>query len=252
MIAKLTKLNHKRKLWESYIDQGWSGIHTGLEEIGMGELVYLPDKNIYGSALNLENDQIGAIIFGEESKVSQGDTVVRTDRLVSVPCGAKLLGRVVNSLGIFIDGKDKTPDELKETPMEPSDIMDENTLYEQITNAQVGIYMEMPNSIKDIDYGINKDEEYPTRGTFAEAQAAMAKSQGIGESEDVAESEGDALIHMNIERKAPGVITRLSVSEPLLTGYKIVDGLLPIGRGQRELIIGDRQTGKTTIGMMPY
>jgi F0F1-type ATP synthase alpha subunit len=173
----------------------------------MGELVYFPDKNIYGSALNLENDQIGCIVFAEESKVSQGDTVIRTDRLVSVPCGVKLLGRVVNSLGLFIDGRDKTPEELEETLPTVEDL---------VKNDGVALNQNLMQGIRVS----NMDEEYPLEKLLLD---------NIDEeySTDV-KSECDALIHMNIERKAPGVITRLSVSEPLLTGYKIVDGLLPM------------------------
>jgi proton translocating ATP synthase F1 alpha subunit len=140
---------------------------SGLENLQVGELVEFVESGIFGMALNLEVDQVGCIVFGNESSICQGDTVQPTNRLVTVPVGEHLLGRVVNGLGQFIDGKDEVEDTLRS----------------------------------------------------------------------------------NVERKAPGVITRLSVSEPLLTGYKIVDSLLPIGRGQRELIIGDRQTGKTTMAL---
>ena len=142
---------------------------TGLPNIRVGELVQFlnKSKNIFGMALNLEADQVGVIVFGDDQEITQDDCVLALGRLVDVGVGEELLGRVVDALGTLIDG------------------------------------------------GI--DLKLETR--------------------------------LNIERKAPGVITRESVSEPLLTGYKIVDSLLPIGRGQRELIVGDRQTGKTTIAV---
>jgi len=142
---------------------------TGLPNIRVGEMVQFlnKSKNIFGMALNLESDQVGIIVFGDDQEITQDDCVLALGRLVDVGVGYELLGRVVDALGTLIDG--------------------------------------------GIDLKLEK--------------------------------------RLNIERKAPGVITRESVSEPLLTGYKIVDSLLPIGRGQRELIVGDRQTGKTTIAI---
>jgi F-type H+-transporting ATPase subunit alpha len=142
---------------------------TGLPNIRVGELVQFlnKSKNTFGMALNLETDQVGVIVFGDDQEITQDDCVQALGRLVDVGVGEELLGRVVDALGILIDG---------------------------------GVELKLET-------------------------------------------------RLNIERKAPGVITRESVSEPLLTGYKIVDSLLPIGRGQRELIVGDRQTGKTTIAV---
>ena len=138
----------------------------GLTKVMMSELVEFPN-NVIGMVLNLEEDNVGVVLFGDDSLVKEGDTVRRTNRVASVPIGKELLGRVVNPLGIPID--DKGP--------------------------------------------INTQLTYP------------------------------------IERKAPGVIARQPVKEPLQTGIKAIDSLIPIGRGQRELIIGDRQTGKTTIAI---
>jgi F-type H+-transporting ATPase subunit alpha len=138
----------------------------GLTKVMASELVEFPN-NVMGMVLNLEEDNVGVMLFGDDSLVSEGDTVRRTKRIASVPIGKELLGRVVNALGQPID--DKGP--------------------------------------------INTDKYYP------------------------------------IERKAPGVIARQPVKEPLQTGLKVIDALIPIGRGQRELIIGDRQTGKTAIAM---
>jgi len=141
---------------------------TGLPDVRVGEMVEFVGKNIFGMALNLEKDRVGCIVFGDDQEIKQDDQVVALNRLVDVAVGEELLGRVVDGLGILIDGRG--------------------------------------------DVSPNLDRK-------------------------------------NVERKAPGVITRKTVTEPMLTGYKIVDSMLPIGRGQRELIVGDRQTGKTTIAI---
>lgn len=138
----------------------------GLNKVMASELVEFPN-GVMGMVLNLEEDNVGVMLFGDDSKVKEGDIVKRTGRIASVPVGKELLGRVVNPLGMPIDGKGE----------------------------------------------INTKQFLP------------------------------------IERKAPGVITRQPVKEPLQTGIKAIDALIPIGRGQRELIIGDRQTGKTTIAL---
>ena len=138
----------------------------GLEGALAGELLEFPNE-LYGVVLNLEEDNVGVALFGEDRHVREGDTVKRTGRIASVPVGKAVLGRVVNALGQPIDGKG---------PIESTE----------------------------------------TR---------------------------------RIEVKAPGIVVRQSVKEPLQTGIKAIDSMIPIGRGQRELIIGDRQTGKTAIAI---
>ncbi len=138
----------------------------GLSKVMASELVEFPN-GVMGMVLNLEEDNVGVMLFGDDRHVKEGDTVKRTKRIASVPVGENLLGRVVNPLGLPIDGKG---------PIEEAAI-------------------------------------YP------------------------------------IERKAEGVIQRQPVKEPLQTGIKCIDALIPIGRGQRELIIGDRQTGKTAVAL---
>lgn len=138
----------------------------GLSSAMSGELLEFP-HGVMGMVLNLEEDNVGAVILGDFSLIKEGDEVKATGRVVSVPAGEAMLGRVVNALGEPIDGK-----------------------------------------------GEIKPEKY-----------------------------------MEIERKASGIISRKPVSEPLQTGIKSIDGMVPIGRGQRELIIGDRQTGKTAIAI---
>jgi len=139
---------------------------SGLENVMSSELVELPN-NVFGMALNLEEDNVGLVLFGETRLVKEGDLAKRTGRVVEVPVGPAMLGRVVNPLGQPIDGKGP---------------------------------IDTPHSLP-------------------------------------------------IERKALGVMARQPVTEPLQTGIKAVDSMIPIGRGQRELIIGDRQTGKTAVAI---
>ncbi|MCA7117962.1 MAG: F0F1 ATP synthase subunit alpha [Acidibrevibacterium sp.] len=137
----------------------------GLQNVMAGELVEFPSAGIKGMALNLETDNVGVVIFGDDREIREGDTVTRTKDIVDVPVGKALLGRVVDGLGNPIDGKG---------PIEGAE-------------------------------------------------------------------------RRRVEVKAPGIIARKSVHEPMQTGLKPIDALIPIGRGQRELIIGDRQTGKTAV-----
>ncbi|MCR4815274.1 MAG: F0F1 ATP synthase subunit alpha [Lachnospiraceae bacterium] len=147
------------------VADGIARIH-GLEKAMQGELLEFPG-DVYGMVMNLEEDNVGAVLLGNQRNISEGDTVKTTGRVVEVPVGDEMLGRVVNALGQPIDGK----------------------------------------------------------GPIATNR------------------------HRQIERVAAGVITRKSVDTPLQTGIKAIDSMVPIGRGQRELIIGDRQTGKTAIAI---
>jgi len=137
----------------------------GLDQVQAGEMVEFPG-GIRGMALNLESDNVGVVIFGDDRDIKEGDTVKRTGAIVDVPVGRGLLGRVVDALGNPIDGKGPLTGDLK---------------------------------------------------------------------------------RQRVEVKAPGIIPRKSVHEPMQTGLKAIDSLVPVGRGQRELIIGDRQTGKTAV-----
>ena len=139
----------------------------GLDNVQAGEMVEFNDGS-KGMALNLESDNVGVVIFGDDRLIKEGDTVKRTNSIVDVPVGKELLGRVVDGLGNPIDGKGN-----------------------------------LPNKIS----------------------------------------------RKRVEVKAPGIIPRQSVNEPMQTGLKAIDSLIPIGRGQRELIIGDRQTGKTAVAI---
>ena len=139
---------------------------SGLENVMSSELVELPN-GVFGMALNLEEDNVGLVLFGESSLVKEGDLAKRTERIVEIPVGEAMLGRIVNPLGQPVDGKGE----------------------------------------------IKTDQSLP------------------------------------VERKALGVLQRQPVKEPLQTGLKSIDSMTPIGRGQRELIIGDRQTGKTAIAI---
>ena len=147
------------------VGDGIARIH-GVERAMAGEMLEFPN-GLYGIALNLEEESVGAVLLGRSTEIKEGDTVKRTGRIISVPVGDEMLGRVVNSLGQPIDGK----------------------------------------------------------GPIAAKQFSP------------------------IERLAPGVTDRSPVKEPLQTGLKAIDSMVPIGRGQRELIIGDRQTGKTAVAI---
>jgi F-type H+-transporting ATPase subunit alpha len=147
------------------VGDGIARIH-GVERAMAGEMLEFPN-GLFGIALNLEEESVGAVLLGRSTKIKEGDTVKRTGRIISVPVGDAMLGRVVDSLGQPIDGK----------------------------------------------------------GPIATNQ------------------------FLPIERLAPGVVDRQPVKEPMQTGLKAIDGMVPIGRGQRELIIGDRQTGKTAVAV---
>ncbi|MBK1780739.1 F0F1 ATP synthase subunit alpha [Advenella sp. WQ 585] len=147
------------------VTDGITRVH-GLSDVMQGEMLEFPN-NVFGLALNLERDSVGAVILGDYTGVSEGDPVKTTGRILEVPVGPELRGRVVNTLGQPIDGKG-------------------------------------PINAKETDI---------------------------------------------IEKVAPGVIARQSVSQPLQTGVKAIDSMVPVGRGQRELIIGDRQTGKTAVAI---
>ncbi|MDH4021896.1 MAG: F0F1 ATP synthase subunit alpha, partial [Gammaproteobacteria bacterium] len=147
------------------VTDGICRVH-GLADAQYGEMLEFP-RNTFGLALNLEKDSVGAVVLGDYKHISEGDTVKTTGRILEVPVGEGLLGRVVNALGEAIDGKGP----------------------------------------------INAAGTSP------------------------------------IEKVAPGVITRQSVSQPVQTGLKAIDAMVPVGRGQRELIIGDRQTGKTAVAV---
>ncbi len=147
------------------VGDGIARIH-GLDKAMAGELLEFPG-NIMGMVLNLEEDNVGAAILGEAHHIKEGDTVKRTERIVQVPVGEALIGRVVDGIGIPIDGQ---------------------------------------GEIKSDDF-------------------------------------------RQVEIKAPGIVARKSVHEPMQTGLKAIDAMVPIGRGQRELIIGDRQTGKTAVAV---
>jgi F-type H+-transporting ATPase subunit alpha len=147
------------------VGDGIARIH-GLEKVMYGELIDFP-HDVVGIAMNLEEDNVGAVLLGEISRIKSGDQVKRTRRIMSVPVGEELVGRVINAIGEPLDGK----------------------------------------------------------GPIAAKEFAP------------------------VERIAPGVIDRQPVNEPLQTGLKAIDSMIPIGRGQRELIIGDRQTGKTAVAL---
>src|SRR6202051_3092473 len=150
------------------IGDGIARVH-GVDNAMSGEMLEFP-HGVFGIALNLEEESVGAVLLGEYKEIKEGDVVKRTGRIISVPVGEELLGRVVNALGQPIDGK----------------------------------------------------------GPIATKKFSP------------------------IDRLPPAVVDRQSVKEPMQTGLKAIDAMVPIGRGQRELIIGDRQTGKTAMGIATF
>jgi F-type H+-transporting ATPase subunit alpha len=166
---ELAGYEHKADIYDAgtvvQVGDGIARVY-GLEKVMAGELVEFPN-DVMGMVLNLEEDNVGVILFGEVSLIKEGDLVRRTNRIVEIPTGDEMLGRVVSPLGEPLDGKGKI----------------------------------------------------------------------------------DAKQFVPVERKALGVIQRQPVKEPLATGIKAIDSMIPIGRGQRELIIGDRQTGKTAVAV---
>lgn len=154
---------------QGYVTKVGDGICqvVGLVEVAAGELVFFDKTQTYGMALNLNEKNVGIIIFGQDRDIEEGDSVNRCERIISIPVGNNLLNRVVDSLGNPIDGGP----------------------------------------------------------AFQNSEIAL------------------------VECKAPGIMPRNSVNEPMQTGLKAIDSMVPIGRGQRELIIGDRQTGKTAIAI---
>jgi F-type H+-transporting ATPase subunit alpha len=169
--AQITGFNSQAQLEEEgtvlEVGDGIARVY-GLSNVLAGELVEFTETGIQAIALNLEEDNVGLVLMGASSQIKEGDKVKRTGRVASINVGEGVLGRVINTLGMPIDGK---------------------------------------GPIKGVTY------------------------------------------EMPLERKAPGVIYRQPVAEPLQTGIKAIDAMIPIGRGQRELIIGDRQTGKTAIAV---
>src|SRR5207248_7710259 len=147
------------------LGDGIARIH-GLDKVMAGELLQFP-HDLAGIAMNLDEDQVGSVLLGDYTQIKEGDEVRRTGRIMSVPVGEAMIGRVVNALGQPIDGKGP----VHTTQFNP------------------------------------------------------------------------------VERIAPGVVARQPVKEPMQTGIKAIDAMIPIGRGERELIIGDRQTGKTAIAL---
>ena len=228
----------------------------GLDNVQAGEMVMF-DDGTRGMALNLEDDNVGVVLFGSDANIKEGDTVKRTNSIVDVPVGKELLGRVVDALGNPIDGKgniesqNRSRIEVKAPGIIPRKSMvmfddgtrgmalnleDDNVgvvLFGSDANIKEGDTVKRTNSIVDVPVGKE------LLGRVVDALGNPIDGKGNIESQN----------RSRIEVKAPGIIPRKSVSEPMQTGLKAIDSLIPIGRGQRELIIGDRQTGKTAIAI---
>ena len=202
------------------VTDGICRVH-GLHDVMQGEMLEFPG-NTYGLALNLERDSVGAVILGNYEHISEGDTVKTTGRILSVPVGPALIGRVVNALGQPIDGKGPIATE-------------EFDVVEKVAPGVIdrqSVSQPVQTGLKSVD------------AMIPIGRVVNALGQPIDGKGPIATDEFDV-----VEKVAPGVIDRQSVSQPVQTGLKSVDAMIPIGRGQRELIIGDRQTGKTAIAI---
>jgi F-type H+-transporting ATPase subunit alpha len=219
----------------------------GLNKIMLGEVVYIAysyvtidgktiKDEMVGQALNLNNDgTTGVVLFGDDNLILTGNMVFGTGQLLSVAVGASTLGLVVNALGnTQLSGQNKSS--VCVTP----GVYDASRISEKLKNLLVDevFFTNLKNSGLDFNK-YNFNSEY-----WSDLLAYFLRTQWVSEMSNVP-YRSFALV----EKKAPGIIERRSVNKPLYTGIKAIDGLIPVGRGQRELIIGDRQTGKTTIAL---
>ncbi|HEW1109216.1 TPA: F0F1 ATP synthase subunit alpha [Streptococcus pneumoniae] len=204
----------------TYIGDGIARAH-GLENVMSGELLNF-ENGSYGMAQNLESTDVGIIILGDFTDIREGDTIRRTGKIMEVPVGESLIGRVVDPLGRPVDGLGEIHTD-KTRPVE----------------APAPGVMQRKSVSEPLQTGLKAIDALVPIGRVVDPLGRPV--DGLGE------------IHTDktrpVEAPAPGVMQRKSVSEPLQTGLKAIDALVPIGRGQRELIIGDRQTGKTTIAI---
>jgi len=219
----------------------------GLHDVMLGEVVYvlysyttadnqLAVGEIVGQALNLNNDgTTGVVLFGDETLILAGNMVFGSSRLLSVFIGASTLGLIVNALGtVELAGINKTS--LCVAPGRYDDVR----IGEKLTAALTSEHFLMHLNATGLDWtNVNLDAEFWGRTLSAYLTLQWAEEMG----------EVPFRTFSDVEVKAPGIIQRRSVNRALYTGIKAIDGLIPIGRGQRELIIGDRQTGKTTIAI---
>ena len=219
----------------------------GLNDVMLGEVVYVlysyinSEKNvavgeIIGQALNLNNDgTTGVVLFGDETLVLAGNMVFGSGRLLSVSVGASTLGLVVNSLGeVELSGTNKT-----------SICLAPGRYDEARITAKLNLALNNEAILAQVkEAGLDTNDMKLDTVAWGQSLATFLKYQWAEEMSTV-----PYRVLADVEKKAPGIIQRRSVNRALYTGIKAIDGLIPIGRGQRELIIGDRQTGKTTIAI---
>ena len=219
----------------------------GLNDVMLGEVVYVlysyinSEKNvavgeIVGQALNLNNDgTTGVVLFGDETLVLAGNMVFGSGRLLAVSVGASTLGLVVNSLGeVELSGTNKT-----------SICLAPGRYDEARITAKLNLALNNEAILAQVkEAGLDTNDMKLDTVAWGQSLATFLKYQWAEEMSTV-----PYRVLADVEKKAPGIIQRRSVNRALYTGIKAIDGLIPIGRGQRELIIGDRQTGKTTIAI---
>ena len=219
----------------------------GLNDVMLGEVVYVlysyinSEKNvavgeIIGQALNLNNDgTTGVVLFGDETLVLAGNMVFGSGRLLAVSVGASTLGLVVNSLGeVELSGTNKT-----------SICLAPGRYDEARITAKLNLALNNEAILAQVkEAGLDTNDMKLDTVAWGQSLATFLKYQWAEEMSTV-----PYRVLADVEKKAPGIIQRRSVNRALYTGIKAIDGLIPVGRGQRELIIGDRQTGKTTIAI---
>ncbi len=288
---------HIQKVDSGTIIQVGDGIARvyGLDDCMEGELLEFPN-NVYGMALNLEQDNVGCVLLGSEEGIKEGDIVKRTDRIVQVPVGEELIGRVVDSLGNPIDGKGpiKTSNTRAMEIPAPS-IIDRSSVNEPLQTGIKAIDSMIPigkgqreliigdrqtgKTAIGIDTIINQKGKDVICIYVAIGQKQSTVAHIVNTLTEMGAMDYTIIVSSTASDTAPlqylapyagcsmgeyfmhqgkdvliiyddlSIISRKPVFEPLQTGIKSIDGMVPIGRGQRELIIGDRQTGKTAIGI---
>ena len=229
----------------------------GLDSVQAGEMVEFPG-GIKGMALNLETDNVGVVIFGSDSKIKEGDIVKRTGTIVDVPVGKGLLGRVVDALGEPIDGKGPIEStERRRVDVKAPGIIPRQSVSEPMQTGIKGMALNLETDnvgvvIFGSDSKIKEGDIVKRTGTIVDVPVGKGLLgrvvDALGEPID-GKGPIESTERRRVDVKAPGIIPRQSVSEPMQTGIKAIDSLIPVGRGQRELIIGDRQTGKTAIAI---
>jgi len=225
---------------------------SGLKTVGLTEVV-LVNNSVKGMVSTLERDYVRICLMGSDTQIQPGDIITRTESFITVPVGFSLLGRVVNSLGQPIDGKGS----LKENSGKTVNLAQLKGAFKKLISANI---LDKNDNININTAEIEKvkfDKQKPVKLQVINANLnnlinyigiPKTASYKIKKMKNILQKVRNFQF-LAIERPAPGIMARKSIHEPLITGTKVIDGVIPIGRGQRELILGDRNTGKTTLAV---